>query len=408
MATAYAAAGASAPGGSRGLAVAVASFAIVMVDGYDTLMISYIAPLLAHGWRLKPTQIGEIFAWSYLGAIVGALLMGALSDRFGRKRVLTAAMALAGLATLACAAAPNLQALLALRFLSGIALGGALPAVISLTAEHARPERRSATVTLMYIGYPLGAVAGGFVTAAFLGAGWPALFVATGVACLLAAVVAATLPEPPALAADTSRAPVRGPGLVSALGEGRLAPAVLLWIGLFCMLLLTYFLVSWTPTILVGLGVSPKGAALGGALLNLGGAVGAVAMAPLVARFGPYRPIAALLLAGAALVFLFGQQLGTAATGFLLLAGCGACVVGGQLNVPAMVVDLFPPRVRGAGGGWTIAFGRLGSIAGPLLGGVLLARHMPVGGIFALATIPALCAATALFAASILRRRAVG
>ncbi len=400
------AAAAASGAGAGSAAVTAASFAIVMVDGYDTLMISYIAPLLARGWRLKPTQIGDIFASGYFGAIVGALLMGALADRWGRKRVLAAAMALAGLATLACAAAPDFRTLLVLRFVSGVALGGALPAVISLTAEHARAERRSAAVTLMYIGFPIGAVVGGFVTAAFLHAGWPALFAATGVACLLAAGVAALLPEPAASPRHAPAPDSRTPGLVAAVGEGRLAPAVLLWTGLFCMLLLTYFLVSWTPSILVAMGAPPRTAALGAALLNLGGAVGALAVAPLVTRYGPYRPVAVMLAVGAALVFLFGRQSGSAALGFVLLAGCGACVVGGQLNVPAMVVDLFPARVRGAGGGWTIAFGRLGSIAGPVLGGVLLARHTPVAGIFALAMLPALAAAAALAAAGVLRRRA--
>lgn len=374
--------------------VAAKAFLIVMVDGYDTLMMGFVAPLLTRQWGLHPADIGKLFAMGYFGAIVGAVVMGPLADRVGRRPMLILALLLAAAATGLCALVPSPGLLLPLRFVAGIALGGALPAVIALTAEHARPERRAGTVTLMYIGYPLGAVVGGAATAALLHVGWPAVFLGTGIACLLAAGIAATLPETRTVAHGDDR---DRPAWREQFAEGRLWPALALWVALFSTLVLTYFLVSWTPSIIVAQGGSPKVAALGAVLLNLGGCVGALAMAPVVNRYGPYRPVAMLAVSGAVFVALLGQAQSLPVVMVLLFA-TGVCVLGAQLNMPAMTVTLFPPRVRAAGTGSTVGFGRIGSIVGPLLGGVLIAAGLPWSGLFLIAALPALAAAAAVFA----------
>jgi MFS transporter, AAHS family, 4-hydroxybenzoate transporter len=84
----------------------------------------------------------------------------------------------------------------------------------------------------------------------------------------------------------------------------------------------------------------------------------------------------------------------------MVLFLAGTCVIGGQLNFPAMTVALFPPHVRGTGSGWAIGIGRIGSIVGPLLGGVLIAAHLGTDRLFLFAAIPALGAGASLFAAS--------
>lgn len=387
--------------------VVALSFLIVMVDGYDTLMIAFIAPLLAAHWNLEHTNIGQLFAAGYLGAIVGAVSMGPLSDRVGRKPMLVGALLLATLMTGACAFAQSFEQLALLRFCAGIGLGGALPAVISLTAEHAGPERRSGTVTLMYIGFPLGAVVGGALTAAILHLGWSTVFLFASGACLAATCAALAIPEsmrpaerPQATSkglADIVRAP---------LAEGRLWPALSLWFALFCLLMLTYALVSWTPTLLVSRGGTPQAAAFASVAINLGGIGGALFSIPLINRFGPYFPIATMILLGSALVALIGVPVGSQAMTFVILFAAGFCVLGGQINFPAMMVDLFPPPVRGAGSGIGMSVGRLGSIIGPLLGGALLAAQVPESRLFLAAAVPAVIAALAVFNAGRLRRQA--
>lgn len=397
----------SAPARNLSVRVTAMSFLIIMVDGYDTLMISFIAPLLAREWGLAPTDIGKLFAIGYLGAILGAVSMGPLADRLGRKPMLLSALLLASAATLLSATATSLGMLMALRLVTGVALGGALPAVMALTAEHARPERRSGTVTLMYIGFPMGAVIGGAVTAAFIHRGWPSIFIGAGIASLLAAGLAALMPESPARERTKAGPDRRGALFTEQFADGRLWPALLLWLGLFSMLVLTYFLISWTPTIIIARGGSDRLAALGPVLLNLGGIGGAIVMAPVINRFGPYYPIAILVAVGTLLVASLGQVTGGIGVMLVLLTAIGACIMGGQLNFPAMTVELFPPHVRGAGAGWTLAAGRVGSILGPLIGGMLIAAELGANRLFLIAAVPALVAATVLFAAGRLRQRRI-
>jgi len=389
--------------------VTVICFLIVMIDGYDSLMVGYIAPLIAKGWGLHPQDIGKLFAVCYVGAILGAVAMGPLADRLGRRPMMIVALALATVATALCATASTFEQLMLYRFIAGIALGGALPAVSSLTAEHARPEKRSGTVTLMYIGYPTGAVVGGAVTAGLLHYGWPTIFMATAIACAFALGIAFLLPETyhprgtrvrrPALQRLTST-------FTEQFADGRLWPGLTLWLGLFCLMLLVYFLVNWSPSILVASGATPGVAALAGVALNLGGIVGALGLAPAINRFGPFRPVAILVGMGTLAVAALGLNLHSTLATMALLFLAGVAVMGGQLNFPAMTVQLYPQHVRGAGSGWTVGMGRIGSIVGPLLGGMLIGAGLGSGALFLFAAIPALVACGALFAAARLSTQA--
>jgi MFS transporter, AAHS family, 4-hydroxybenzoate transporter len=388
--------------------VLIIGFVIVMVDGYDSMMISFLAPLLARDLALGPADMGSIFAIGYVGAIVGAIAVGTLADRIGRKPMLIACLAVAGVATMVCADAKSLATLISLRFVAGLALGGALPALISLTAEHARPERRHGTITLMYTGYPVGAVVGGAVTAALLQYGSSAIFLGAGVTSLTALALAVLLPESLRTVGPSTSAPrgrsTRSSSLREQFGERRLWPGLLLWVSLFSMLVVTYFLVSWTPTLMVKSGFSPGQAALGGVLLNLGGVVGALIMAPVINRFGPYIPASIAVGCGALVVALLGQDFRAAAPLMFALFVAGACIIGGQLNFPAMTVALYPAHVRGAGTGWTMGVGRLGSIVGPMVGAVLVAAGLGAGRLFVIAAIPPAIASGALFIAARLQR----
>ena len=389
--------------------VTVICFLIVMIDGYDSLMAGFIAPLIAKGWGLHPQDIGKLFAVCYVGAILGAVAMGPLADRVGRRPMMIAALALATVATALCAMAQSFDQLMLYRFIAGIALGGALPAVSSLTAEHARPEKRSGTVTLMYIGYPTGAVVGGAVTAGLLHYGWPTIFMATAIACAFALGIAFLLPETYRPRGTHVRQPVLQrltSTFTEQFADGRLWPGLTLWLALFCLMLLVYFLVNWSPSILVASGATPGVAALAGVALNLGGIVGALGLAPALNRFGPFRPVAILVGIGTIAVAALGLNLHSTPATMTLLFLAGVAVMGGQLNFPAMTVDLYPQHVRGAGGGWTIGVGRIGSIVGPLLGGILIGAGLGSGALFLFAAVPALVACGALIAAARLRANA--
>lgn len=396
---------AQAPTKTTSRSVAAKAFFIAMVDGYDTLMIAFIAPLLAHNWGLSHPQIGAVFAAGYGGAVIGGLAMGPLGDHFGRRPMLVASLLIASAATLLCALVNTFEMLLVMRFIAGLGLGGAIPAIIALTAEFAQTGKRSGTVTMMYVGYPLGAVVGGTITSAMLHYGVSAIFAGAGLVCFAAALIAMTMP-----AYRVGAHSHLGSGMVklftAQFAEGRFLPAITLWLGLFSTLVLTYFLVSWTPSILLAEGATASTAALAPVVINLGAIAGALVTSRAINRFGPYLLNAAFALSGSLMVLVVGMLVsGTAATmvGFFLV---GFLLLGAQLNFPAMTADLFPAEVRSAGGGWTAGVGRLGSIVGPLVGGYLMASDMGPRTLLSFAAIPGVIAALAVFAAARLRGKA--
>jgi AAHS family 4-hydroxybenzoate transporter-like MFS transporter len=397
----------SADDARRPWALLAIGFALVMMDGYDSFIVSFVAPLIAKDLHLSFAQIGNVFAAGLAGSMAGGLLLGYLADRVGRRPVLLLSLSVAGLATLLCSQAESFGAFAALRFVAGAGLGGLLAAIVPLMAEHFPAQQRSAAVTWMFIGYPLGAVVGGAITAALISHGWRTLFISAGVITLLLVLVAFRLSE-------TLRAPgapmthqptVSRHSVMALFTEGRAAITLTASLAIFCLLLVAYLLNSWTPLLAARSGFSAQTAAWCGVLLNLGGVVGALASTFLVGRFGVFKVATAMLAAGAiavvALGFLFGT-IGALNAGLVVI---GLLLIGGQQNAPAISVHLYPQSMRSAGVGWQFAAGRVGSILGPIVGGRLLGANLSVHWLFALVAIPALLSAGAYAVAGQLRQK---
>lgn len=387
---------ASLPEHSRATAIIVVTIAFVlaMVDGYDMFIMSFVAPLVAHDLHLTPTRMGELFAAGLLGSMLGGLALGPVADRLGRQPVLLASLAIAGVATLLCSRVQSFESFAAARFVAGFALGGLLAAVVPLVAEYFPPERRSGAVTVMFIGYPLGAVVGGAITSLLIANGWRALFWGTGGLTLLVMPSAFALRETlrAVPAREEGRSTTRVP-ILDLFSEGRFWATTVSSLGLFCLLLLTYLLNSWTPTIAVKAGLRPDTAALSGVFLNLGGVIGALLSIPIGRRFGICKVAAAMIGIGSLAIVSIGHLFESAGMLFSALFLAGLLVIGGQQNSPAIAVLLYPQRMRAAGAGWQFAVGRLGSILGPLIGGYLLSSDHSRQTLFLLMAVPAVLAA---------------
>jgi AAHS family 4-hydroxybenzoate transporter-like MFS transporter len=380
------------------IGLVVVSFALVMIDGYDMFIVSFVAPLIAAELHLSAVDMGMVFAAGLAGSMTGGLVLGPVADRLGRRPVLLASLACAGLGTLLCSQATSPGTFAALRFLTGFALGGFLAAVVPLVAEYFPLPRRSAAVTLMFIGYPLGAVVGGTITALLLSHGWRNLFLGTGFATVLLVPVALLLREtltPPPAAPRGRFSTAFGSPFIELFTEGRLWTTLIASLGVFCLLLVTYLLNSWTPLIAIKSGFAPRTAALCGVLLNLGGVVGALASTVFVKRFGVIKVAASMVAAGSLAIALIGHVYGSAGTLFSGLFVSGLLVIGGQQNSPAIAVQLYPQRMRAAGAGWQFAAGRLGSILGPIIGGHLLASNISLASLFLVVAVPTLLSASA-------------
>jgi AAHS family 4-hydroxybenzoate transporter-like MFS transporter len=367
-----------------------------MIDGYDTLMLSFMAPLIAREWSLGASMMGILFAVSYAGAAIGATSIGVLSDRFGRKLMLLISLSIAGALTLSSAWAHDPIQLMVLRGCAGFGLGGAIPTMAALTAERVHREARNGAVTRMFLGYPIGAIIGGAITASvMMRTGWRWVFIGGGI-CALLMLLPVVFGIPADLPA-AARGGTRFHPLTRLVADGRGTTTVLYCSTVFLMLLTSYFLVSWTPALLTQHGVTPQRAAVAGVLLNVGGVAGALGLSFVMGRKSPVLALTVALCAGAILLVLFGQVSALAGNAALAAVfAVGALLIGAQISAPALAVHLYPPSIYATGVGVPMAIGRIGSIVGPLLGGYLVGIQLGWNYLFLLAAIPPAIAALAM------------
>jgi len=403
--------------------------AVLLLDGFDTQAIGYVAPALAKEWGLTKGALGPVFSAGLFGLMIGALVFGPLADRIGRKKIIVLSTLAFGIGALATAFVPDVNALLAIRFLTGLGLGGAMPNAIAMTAEFNPQRRRSTMVMIMFCGFSIGAALGGLLAAWLIPQfGWRAVFVAGGLTPLvMVPILVLRLPESVRFLASRGHAPEQVAGLLKQISphtafapgvqflvheahlaglpvvhlfrEGRAPVTLLLWVVFFMSLLDIYFLANWLPTVLNDLGASVSEAAVIGSMLQAGGVVGTFALGSIIDRFS-FRALALVYFAAVFAVGAIGQLGHSAVLVSVAIFAAGFCVIGGQIAANALAAAFYPTSVRATGVGWALGVGRVGSIVGPLVGGVLLAGKWSTAAVFVTAAGAALCAALAAFGLS--------
>lgn len=155
------------------------------VDGYDILVMSFAAPAIAKAWSLSSSQLGMAFSAGLFGILIGTVVLSPWSDRFGRRPLVIGSLMLVTVGMVLSALAPTLRIFLMTRALTGIGVGGLLSSTAVLVAEYAPDRRRSSAISLLGVGYSIGAMAGGLVARWLLETfGWRSSFLAG--ACLSA------------------------------------------------------------------------------------------------------------------------------------------------------------------------------------------------------------------------------
>jgi len=415
------------PIGGFQIGVLLLCAAVLFLDGFDTQAVGYVAPALSHEWPLPRGALGWAFAAGLTGLMIGALTLGPVADRVGRKRIIIYSAIAFGAGTLATAFVPDMTWLLIIRFLTGLGLGGAMPNAVALTSEYSPQRRRATMVMIMFIGFSVGAALGGLLAAALIPSyGWRSVFVVGGIApLLLAPLLAVLMPEsirfltlhggnsgdvagllarmaPSAGVDPRTRFAIHEPTLSGLpvkhlFGEGRGLATILFWIVFFMSLLDIYLLANWVPTIVNESGASVSAAALIGAMFQIGGVVGAFALGRFVDQFS-FRAMALTYLLAAAAVTLIGLTSSTLALVTVAIFFGGFFVIGGQDAANALSAAYYPTMIRSTGVGWSLGIGRLGSIIGPTVGGIMLANQVSGRTLFLAAAIPALIACLASFA----------
>jgi MFS transporter, AAHS family, 4-hydroxybenzoate transporter len=400
---------------------------VLFMDGFDTQAIGYVAPEIVREWNLGRGALGPVFSAGLFGLMIGALIFGPIADRLGRKRIVVFSTAAFGVGTLATMAVPNIDWLIAIRFLTGLGLGGAMPNVVALATEFSPHRHRATMVMVMFCGFSVGAALGGLLAAALIPIfGWRAIFLFGGVTPLLyAPFLARLLPEsirflalsgqhdaqvgsllaqiaPPDSFLPETRFSVdelklEGVPVLHLFKEGRTMTTLLIWVVFFMSLLDLYLLANWLPTVLNDLGASISMAAVIGAMLQIGGVVGTFTLGNLIDRFS-FKALAVTYLFAAVAITAIGFSGQSIALATVAIFFAGFCIVGGQIASSALTATYYPTAIRSTGVGWGLGIGRAGSIIGPLIGGIMFSNHVNVELLFMTAAIPALCAGLAVFA----------
>lgn len=401
-------------------------FTIVLLDGFDTAAIGYIAPSLIAEWGVSRPALAPVLSAALFGLAAGALAAGPLADRFGRKAVLTGSVLVFGIACLMSGYAGSLDQLVVWRFLTGLGLGAAMPNAVTLMSEFCPRGRRATIVNAMFCGFPLGAAFGGFLAAWMIPLwGWRSVLHLGGVVPLLLAVLLLLLlPESvrymlakgaPAervravlrrisasadqvgrfVNLETQQVAAGKGGIATILSPRFVVGTVMLWIAYFMGLVIFYALVNWMPVLFGDAGMRPATAAMISALFPLGG-IGAIFFGWLMDRFNGNSIIAAGFLLTALSIAAIGQVTGNPPLLILAVLVAGTLMNTAQSSLPALAAGFYPTQGRATGVAWMLGLGRFGGIAGSFLVAELSRHQLTLGSLFLVLAVPGLIAAAAL------------
>lgn len=388
-----------------------------MLDGFDVLVMAFTASDVQKEWGLTGAQLGILLSSGLFGMAAGSMFLAPFADRFGRRALILTCLVLITAGMLMSAVATGPRILGVLRVLTGIGIGGMLASLNVITGEYSSDRWRSAAISMQATGYPIGATIGGIIAAwLIVRFGWRSIFLFGGLmSAVMIPVVLSRLPEsldfllarrPQGaldrlnhLLAKMQREPVAElprlddvpkahARLIDLFRGGFAGSTLLIWLSFFMVMLGFYFVLSWTPRLLVAAGMSTQQGITGGVLLNIGGIIGGSAFAWLSIK-GSLKGLASLsmLLTVIALV-AYGYWSGTLGLAFGLALLSGMCIFASMVSLYAITPVLYPASVRTTGMGWAIGIGRLGAILAPLLAGVLVDGGWQAAHLYYLYAVP--------------------
>ncbi|MEO8642697.1 3-(3-hydroxy-phenyl)propionate transporter MhpT [Pseudomonas sp.] len=379
-------------------------FIVALIEGFDLQAAGTAASGLRQTFALDPKFLGWVFSAGIIGLLPGAFFGGWIADRIGRKKILIAAVLLFGVFSLSTAYVSSFSGLLLARFMTGLGLGAALPNLIALCAEAVGEQRRGTAISIMYAGVPLGGALAAVVAMLFT-EHWQTTFIIGGLAPLLVVpLMILLLPESSAFRQQQGTVTMARTSTGQALfGEDRARVTLALWLSYFFTLTVMYMLLNWLPSLLLEQGFSKAEAGLVQMLFNIGGALGSLLGGVLLDRCNGVKVV--LFVYAALLAALAGVGLSVGIVPMAIAGFCaGLFVMAAQLVLYALAPPSYPTSVRATGVGAAVAVGRLGSVAGPLAAGQILAAGAGTTGVL-LATSPGLVIA-ALTIISVIARSA--
>ncbi|SEB25880.1 aromatic acid/H+ symport family MFS transporter [Variovorax sp. YR216] len=398
---------------------------IIIFDGYDLAVAGIALPSIMKGMGVSPTNAGFMVSSALFGMMFGAIFLGTIADRIGRRRAIAICIALFSLFTAAAGLTSDPVTFSVTRFLAGLGIGGVMPNVVAQMTEYSPRKIRSTMVTLMFSGYAVGGMLAAVVGKGLLESyGWQSVFLAAGLPVLLIPVILTFMPESmPFLIKTGQKARLQhiaaqlSPGYRPQPGDsfdlpqqdrdtsapigklfqdGRGFSTVMFWIAFFMCLFMVYALSSWLTKLMAGAGYTLGSALTFVLVLNFGGMFGAIGGGWLADRFHIKYVLVGMYLLAAVSISLLGYSVPTSVL-YALVGLAGASTIGTQIVTYAYVGQYYPMAVRSTGIGWASGVGRSGAILAPIVIGSLVAMALPLEQNFLAIALPAVIAAVAVF-----------
>lgn len=391
-------------------------FVIALFDGFDTQAIAFTGPAILAAFHLPAGSLAPILTTGIIGMTIGAMTLGMVGDRIGRRPTIMLSLAIFGCATLATAWSTDTSHILVLRFIAGLGMGGCTPVLLALAAEYGPARHRGAIMTGVLLGLPAGAMLGGLLAARMLPLiGWEGIFIVGGAAPLtMLVVIALMLPEslyfraaqgdadgqryiakvlskilsrplPAGVLFTVPESAVERASVRALFTDGNAGKTVAIWAIYLLNWVAWFMLLSWLPTVLKAAGLPAADAPMGTVIVNAVFIICAIPLSFLLPRVDTRRLLTLMFAVGIAVALglsVVGQNW---ALVFVLAGAAGFGIGGQQIALNYLIVGSYPTALRATATGWSIGMGRAGAILGSAIGGSFLAWGGPSGFFLALA-----------------------
>nr|WP_315595201.1 aromatic acid/H+ symport family MFS transporter [uncultured Cupriavidus sp.] len=390
---------------------------IIIFDGYDLAVVGIALPSIMKEFAVTPANAGFMVSSALFGMVFGAIFLGTVADRIGRRWTIALCIALFSVFTAAAGLCKDPVTFSITRFFAGLGIGGVMPNVVAQMTEYAPKKMRATLVTLMFSGYAVGGIVAALLGRGMIEAyGWQSVFFAAGLPVLLIPIIFKSLPESmPFLLAKgrdeelKSIASRLAPNYVPASSDnfvvapqdrtentpirhlfhgGRGFSTLMFWVAFFMCLFMVYALSSWLAKLMASAGYSLGSALTFVLVLNVGAMIGAVGGGWLADRFHIKYVLASMYALAAVSITLLGFKMPTELL-FIVVALAGASTIGTQIVANAYTGQFYPTPIRATGLGWALGIGRSGAILAPIVIGMLVGMNLPLQQNFVAIAIPA-------------------
>lgn len=411
--------------GYQWLIIALCTF-LNALDGYDVLAISFTSNAVTEEFGLSGTELGIVMSAALVGMAVGALTLGPVADRIGRRNMTILAIIVNAIGLFLSATADSAIELGIWRIVTGLGIGGILVGTNVLSAEYASRKHRGLAISIYAAGYGIGAALGGTAMVGLINSfGWRSVFVVGGIMTVISLIlVLPLLPESASYlynrqpknaqakaeriahrlgyrqpvdltVADTAaQRSEQETGISKLFTKQNRRVTLVIWTTFFVIMFAFYFVNSWTPRLMHATGLSENLSMFVTVGLTLGGAIGSVVFGLFTSRWSTrvvlsrFTVLAAILMA----IFVFSAQW----TVVVLILGVfvGLFINGCIAGLYVLTPQSYSSGLRSTGAGWGIGIGRFGAIIAPTATGALMdagwspeAIYVSVGVLILLATV---------------------